>query len=404
MALILFLGGCALPSWVPFLGAKPAEESAAGAASAESAPRAKTAESAPRAKTVENAPGAASAESVPARPSVLYAPPTPGTPGALAGAAPATPATPASPAEAPATPAVTTPAPLASGSVLYAPPTPGTPGALAAAVATPAAAAPHLAERLPGEEEFARGDYAAAQKALAPALTQGNPRAAFYLRIIAEYGLAGGPPSPQEAAVALDALRLKYPEIKALATRAPLDLRPLYQTALGTLYFKGLIPGEERNLGEARRWAQFAAYRDFTPAMNLLSAIATDPQPPASHWVFSVGPGEAFGWASKAAKLGDPLAMGNLSVLYREGLGTDLDLLKAVNWAFRAASLKPPLARAQNDLGAFHEDGKVMSLDLAEAKKWYRLAEGRYALAKDNLQRLKGAKPGPPLLAKALDY
>jgi TPR repeat protein len=251
-------------------------------------------------------------------------------------------------------------------------------------------------QKIPGEDEFLRGDYQSAYSLMAPLYPQGDIRAVFYLRIMLEHGLTSGGPYPTEAQRSMDYLASKGEEIKYLATHAPLELRPVYQTILGTLYLKGIYPNSPKNLPEAHRWAGFAANQGFVPAMNLMAAIINDPEPTkVLLGLWTISKSECFSWTLKAAETGDLLAIGNLSYLYRVGIGVESDTLRAVTWAYQAALAKPPLARAQNDVGAYYEEGRAVSPSLKEAQRWYELAKKQSPLAQQNLERLKHKQEGP---------
>jgi TPR repeat protein len=247
--------------------------------------------------------------------------------------------------------------------------------------------------QVPGEEEFLNGDYRRAYTLLAPLYPQGNLRAVFYLRIILEFGLNGDAPNSAEASRALNYLASKSADIRYLAKFAPSHLRQLYECLLGLFYYHGSSPDTPKSIVEARKWTQIAASKNFTPAMNLLTAITCEENPS----------GNCFDASQKAARTGDILALGNLSYIFRVGKGTTPSHLRGVMWAFKAATLNPPSARAQNDLGAYYEEGIVVTRDLEEAKKWYTLALGRSPLAQQNLERLKN-KVSNPIFSETIDY
>jgi TPR repeat protein len=136
--------------------------------------------------------------------------------------------------------------------------------------------------------------------------------------------------------------------------------------------------------------------------MNLVAAISCEPEPPKILFgLWTPSPKECFKWSMKAAEMGDLLARANLSYIYREGLGTDRDPLRAVNWAHLAATQNPPSARAQNDMGAYHLLGVALSRDPEEARRWFSLAQARYPLAAQNLGRLGGSDP---LMESGISY
>jgi TPR repeat protein len=283
------------------------------------------------------------------------------------------------------------------------PVSPGPGSAAQPYLAAPAAREP-LPEKIPGEEAFLRGDYLTAAPRLLAAFSRGDIRGAFYARIIYDNGLDGRPPDPAAASRAMDVLTLKYTEIRKLATSAPQDLRPLYQTALGLLYMRGRVPAQGRSLSEAAYWLEDAADEGFIPAMNLLAAAGCDPDRPSHLWgLMGTGTSDCFDLTKEAAEAGDTLAMANLSSLYRTGTGTWKDPLMAVEWARKAAAKSPPSARAQNDMGAYYVIGAVVTPDPAEARRWFGLARKRYPLAADNLSGV-GKAGFVPAMARNIDY
>jgi TPR repeat protein len=257
-------------------------------------------------------------------------------------------------------------------------------------------------EVLPGEEDFLNGNYASSIPLLLKAFYQGNTRGAFYARIIFQYGLDGSAPNLPEAEKALQVLTLRYKDIQKHSRQGPNSRRSLYQAALGLLYYKGLVPGQAKNLESARKWAEVAANSGFTPAMDIAAAIICDPSPPKGFLgIGTANPDNCFDWSMKAAEKGDILAMGNLSYLYREGIGTDKDPLKAVYWANKATSMNPPSARAQNDMGSYHIQNQGISQDFTEARRWFSLAQARYPLARQNLANIGKSAPA---VQNSIDY
>jgi TPR repeat protein len=257
-------------------------------------------------------------------------------------------------------------------------------------------------EKIPGEDAFLKGDYATAIPLIMDSFSHGNVRAAFYARIIFENGLDGRASDPAGSQKALDIMVLQFQDIRTLAYRSPGAVRPLYQTALALLYYRGLVPGAgENNLLEARRLASTAAKAGFIPAMNLTAAIACDKNPPKVFGFYRVDSDECYDWTQEAAETGDLLAMTNLSYLYRDGVGTNRDPLMAVNWAHQAASHHPPSRRAQNDMGCYHIIGEALSQDLEEAKVWFTQAATTYPIAQINLERLG---QGTPLMESVINY
>jgi TPR repeat protein len=256
-----------------------------------------------------------------------------------------------------------------------------------------------------GEKLFQEKKYTEALSVLTRERASGNLRAAFYERLILESGIDGLLPRPVQAREALTLLTLKFSELKRLAEN-DVEGSAVYLTAIALLYYRGLAPGSGTDLESALNFVQQAAKRDFTPAMNLATKINLEPEAPKTLFgLYNNAPSEAFNYSLKAAAAGDILAMGNLCALYRQGLGTTKDLLKAASWARKAADQTPPSMRAQNELGWFYEEGMAVTLDLPEAERWYQMAAKRgYPPAQLNLKRLKNKDKTSPALSNEIDY
>jgi TPR repeat protein len=255
-----------------------------------------------------------------------------------------------------------------------------------------------------GEAEFLRGEYAAALPRLTGAFQEGDPRAAYYMRVILQYGLQGGVPDGAGSGSASQAMAARYQDIKTLASTAHESQRPIYNAALAYLQYTGLVPGEKRDPGLAVTHVRYAVSNDFRPALNLLAAIGCEADVSVFFGIWSIGKGDCYKSTLDAAEGGDILAMGNLSALYREGTGTSKDPLRAVSWAHKAALMNPPSARAQNDMGYFYETGTAVSKDAAEARRYYTLAQKRYPLARSNLDRLRKSGKDGPAISSSIDY
>jgi TPR repeat protein len=202
----------------------------------------------------------------------------------------------------------------------------------------------------------------------------------------------------------MEILAWKFAEIRDMALSAPGPERPLYQTALALLHYRGLAPGQGRDSQTALSLARQAASKGFSPAMNLGAAIAREGEGSFLGLAGS-GPAESFNLSRKAAEAGDLLAMGNLSCLYRLGLGVEADIMRAASWAYKAATRPEPLARAMNELGLHYQEGRALSRDEREAARWYGLAAKMgYALAVRNLSGLKSKSGGPPGLDDSIEY
>ena len=97
----------------------------------------------------------------------------------------------------------------------------------------------------------------------------------------------------------------------------------------------------------------------------------------------------------EAAKQGDVLAQGVLSMMYYEGKGVPRDYAEAARWLRQAAEQGDP--GAQNRLGEMYAEGEGVSRDYVEATRWYRqAAEQGNAVAQNNLGRMYAEGKGVP--------
>ncbi len=71
-----------------------------------------------------------------------------------------------------------------------------------------------------------------------------------------------------------------------------------------------------------------------------------------------------------AADAGDPDAMRNIGIFFRDGIGVSKNEMEAFQWISRAANSGLPAA--QNDLGNLYEEGEGVAPDLVQAVEWYR--------------------------------
>jgi TPR repeat protein len=249
-----------------------------------------------------------------------------------------------------------------------------------------------------------KGDYQAAKAPLHEAGRAGNLRAVWFLRVIAERGLDGRPPNPDEAQRYVYLLAVRRERLSQLALGSPHGDRPVYLASLALVDLLRPAPGA--NLATALARASTAANQGFVPAMNLAAAIAFSPAPAgaaSSRW--RANPQTAYEWCHRAAQAGDPLGLANLGWLTRRGLGVTADPLRAASLARQAAAAPQTTPRAFNDLGSFYEEGQAVTRDLAEAARWYGLAAARgYQPAADNLARLKAGGGGAPTIFEGLEY
>ncbi|WJH42091.1 sel1 repeat family protein [Aliirhizobium terrae] len=82
-----------------------------------------------------------------------------------------------------------------------------------------------------------------------------------------------------------------------------------------------------------------------------------------------------FGLYQQAATNGNVLAAYNLGVAYRDGLGTQPDVNKALNWFEKAAAEGDDTAAF--NIGAIYDEGQLLPADDQTAVAWYDLAAQR---------------------------
>lgn len=106
-----------------------------------------------------------------------------------------------------------------------------------------------------------------------------------------------------------------------------------------------------------------------------------------------------------SADQGYPSGQFGLGSLYEKGRGVAQDYAEAAKWYRLSAEQtdiesrwpgnrgpKDGAAFAQNALGKLYETGRGVPQDREEAERWYTLsADYGYTVAKENLERLKGA-------------
>lgn len=265
-----------------------------------------------------------------------------------------------------------------------------------------------LSAQTSGADLFQKGQYAAAYAALWPAITAGEPEAAFYGLVIRRNGLDGRAPAKPEETAALwrilqnnrELMRLKLGE-----RDVPESLRDAYLTALAQLDYFGPNPPSwppvQAGIEEVKRARSISSslagpLRRFTPAMNFHAFLQVD--------AYQGREKSSFSSALRAAESGDRLAMSNLAWMYRAGFGTSKNNLRAAHWARQGAGALPPIPRSQNELGYCYEVGLGVSLDLVEAARWYKAAASQgYGPAKVNEERLKKGDGGTGSASAALE-
>ena len=251
---------------------------------------------------------------------------------------------------------------------------------------------------------FHQGQYSAAYTSLWPALNAGDPEAAFYSLVIRRNGLDGRAPADAAEMAALWRILAAKADFMAqvLYDRSvPAETKHAYRTALAQLEYFGpnQAPAWPPPTAGTRRTASYQktvsllgnAAVEFTPAMNFKAYLDTGDKGLERN---------VFHYTERAAVKGDFLAAGNLAWLYRDGIGTHKNDLRAARWARTGCSSTPPIARNMNEVGYFYESGRGVSPDLIEAREWYKKAAAQgHSAGAANLNRLKDKTPaGQPVL------
>ncbi len=254
-----------------------------------------------------------------------------------------------------------------------------------------------------GSELFARGQYKEAYAALWPYVQQGDPEATFYALIIRRNGLDGQAPAKAQElntlwAILMDNRYIMGQQVKDV--QVPSAKKQVFNTILAQLQFFGAThPGHwpppftttgHENAKEALKLLRDDTTRNFTPAMNFAAFLNLTEQIDS--------PNQAFRNTLRASEKGDYLAMSNLSWLYRDGVGTDKNNMRAAHWARQGCNSAPPVARSANELGYLYESGRGVTQDLAEARLWYgKSAAGHDAAGRTNQNRAGKSSPPPSL-------
>lgn len=256
-----------------------------------------------------------------------------------------------------------------------------------------------------GAALFQAGQYKAAYAALWPALCAGDVEAAFYSLVIRRNGLDG---RAAAEASELAALWRIVAANRALMSQKLTDkeLDPatevVYRSALAELEYFGSLsswppeppgPEQEARIKAAKKMLADAP-KSFTPAMNFLAFLNSGQAGEAE---------DCFKFTLRAAEAGDFVAAGNLAWLYRQGLGTDKNDLRAAHWAWQGCQAQPPVPRSMNEVGYFYESGRGVNRDAQEAARYYERAAGLgHKGAAANLKRLRQQRQSSPQLDDGL--
>ena len=118
-----------------------------------------------------------------------------------------------------------------------------------------------------------------------------------------------------------------------------IDLRKEYiqKTSANPLYAYRMLAAIEEEGGANELYASL-----FQKILSLANEDNTEAIRDISNYYYS-GDGEisqdfisSFEWLLKAAELGDPIAQNDLAILYQDGIGTEKDINKAVEWFTKA--------------------------------------------------------------------
>lgn len=254
-----------------------------------------------------------------------------------------------------------------------------------------------------GRELYDRGLFQQAYEIMRPAVEGNELDAVFLTLVIRRNGLDGQMAANADEIAALWAtlvLGKKTMEEGLRNLDLGQDIKDVYRTALAQIDYFGEIhpswpPGPSRpeQINRARSASRLVAEAvdRFTPATNFTAYLSLEPAISRAS--------RAFDFTLDAAERGDYLAMGNLAWMYREGVGTSKNNLRAAHWAREGSESVPPSARAENEVGYVYETGRGVTRDKSEALKWYeRAAAKAHQAAVMNVHRLKYKGPGDPIM------
>jgi TPR repeat protein len=140
---------------------------------------------------------------------------------------------------------------------------------------------------------------------------------------------------------------------------------PYATNEIGYLYYRG-FGGVKKDYAQARPWFEKAAQLGVPVAMTNLSFMY-------AHGIgVEKSPERALVWLRKAEALADTGAMVQLAWYYADGFGVDQDPARAKDLMQRAADMEEPEAMA--GLGLFAQKGVGASQDFDAARKWFEKA------------------------------
>ncbi|WFF43372.1 sel1 repeat family protein [Salinicola endophyticus] len=140
---------------------------------------------------------------------------------------------------------------------------------------------------------------------------------------------------------------------------------------LATMYYYGVCVN--KNLDEVRQLATETAEEGYILSQRMLGR---------AYWgrdwqgLYSKNMNKAVFWLSKAGEAGDTQSAGNLSYLYRKGVGVGVDEAKSFYWAKKSACSKFEPGQIINFpyLAEYYDKGIGVDRDLVKAYKYYDLS------------------------------
>lgn len=134
------------------------------------------------------------------------------------------------------------------------------------------------------------------------------------------------------------------------------------QLGIGMAYFSGVEDGLDQNYALSEKYLLLAANKDNTEAQAYLSVLYVNMEEYS----------KALVWARKASQTSNPTGYYMLGRIYNEGLGVEVDNLKALEFFEEAA--KQGDADAQNIVGNNYLNADYIEKDPQKAFKYYQMA------------------------------
>ena len=122
----------------------------------------------------------------------------------------------------------------------------------------------------------------------------------------------------------------------------------------------------KKNVGEAVKYMEKAAKRDYVEAINFLGDRYRIGD------VIAADSAKALSYYKQSAELGDGVGLFNVGVCYASGIGTKVDKKKAVEYYYEA--IKEGIAQAYNNLAIMHFLGDGVEENYELAKRLLKIA------------------------------